>query len=159
MQTYLTHVGQDKGKQPRKGFVKAYRDKLSHHIQMVLGAEEDVKNHLMPELGREFLRACERGNPETLKIFIEHEMPLDYQDPQTGQTALHAAAAAQARQAVRLLVSTRQCDYLIRDKQGRLPSEMAYLYGRDPALARLLGNKERKQAAMQRIKLTRRPVS
>jgi hypothetical protein len=57
---------------------------------------------------------------------------------------------------MRVLLAHKDCDFLVRDKQGRLPSEMAYLYGRDPALARLLGNKERKQAAEKRIDLARR---
>lgn len=103
------------------------------------------------------MRACERGSPETLKIFIEAGMDVNYQDPLTGQTALHIASAAQARAVIRVLLIVDRCDFLIRDNKGRLPSELAYLYGRDPALARLLGSKERKQAEAQGIKLTRRP--
>ena len=34
----------------------------------------------------------------------------------------------------------------MRDRRGRLASELAYLYGEDPAMARLLGSKERKDA-------------
>jgi hypothetical protein len=37
-------------------------------------------------------------------------------------------------------------DFLIRDRRGRLASELAYLYGEDPAMAHLLGIKERKDA-------------
>jgi ankyrin repeat protein len=64
------------------------------------------------------------------------------QDPRTGQTALRVAAAAQARQVVRALLATGKYDFLIRDKHGRLASKLAYLYGDDPALARLLTIKE-----------------
>jgi len=60
---------------------------------------------------------------------------------------------------LRGLLKTGDCDFLLRDNRGRLPSEMAYLYGEDVAVARLLGNKERKQAKEQGIKLTRRPGS
>ena len=63
----------------------------------------------------------------------------------TGETALHAAAGSRARPAIRVLVQ-HWPDFLIRDRQGRLASELAYLYGEDPAMAHLLGIRERKNA-------------
>ena len=56
-----------------------------------------------------------------------------------------------------MLLDCGLCTLLLRDKGGRLASELAYLFGQDPAAARLLGSKERKQAEAQGIKLTRRP--
>lgn len=109
------------------------------------------------ELGMKFLRTAEHGNAPKLQGFIADGFPVNYQNPGSKETALHIVAACQARKALRVLLNTRQCDFLLRDKQGRLASEMAYVVGRDPAVARLLGNKERKQAAEQGIKLTRRP--
>lgn len=109
-------------------------------------------------LGWYFLHAAERGNPEKIKVFVEEGFPLDFQDHQTGETALHIVAAGRARKALRELLKSDKLDFLIRDNQGRLASEIAYLYGRDPAVARLLRIKERKQAAAQGIKLTRRPT-
>lgn len=158
MRTY-TELGHhtEPGKEPEKGFIKAYHSDLRRYANKVLGAARLDKNVDLTEIGLEFLSACERGNPETLKIFIEAGMDVNYQHPFTGQTALHIASAAQARAVIRILLTVDRCDFLIRDTKGRLPSEMAYLYGEDPALARLLGNKERKQAEAQGIKLTRRP--
>ena len=107
-------------------------------------------------IGKEFLDAAERGDETDLQAFIDEGFPVTWQDPNNGLTALHVVAACQARKALRVLLATDQCDFLLRDNHGRLPSEMAYLHGRDAAVARLLGNKERKQAEAQGIKLTRR---
>ncbi|MCW8966349.1 MAG: hypothetical protein OQK82_06660, partial [Candidatus Pacearchaeota archaeon] len=102
-----------------------------------------------------YLRAAERGDILSLIHYYEEGFPLNWQDIDTGETALHVIAACRARDCLRLYIKTNECDYLIRDNWNRLPSEMAYLYGNDPAVARLLGNKERKQAELQQVKLTR----
>lgn len=143
---------------PKQSRIDEYHAELHSRIVAVMSAPAAEKEQKLPRLGREFLRACERGLPAAIRIFLNEGMPVNYQDSQTGQTALHAASATRAREAVRALLATGKCDFLIRDNKGRLSSEMAYLYGRDPALARLLGNKERKQAEAQGIKLTRRPA-
>jgi ankyrin repeat protein len=111
----------------------------------------------MGELHMAFLNAARRGDEEKLRLFVEEGFPVSYQDRSMGDTALHILAAGAARKGLRVLLKSLTCDFLVRDKQGRLPSELAYLYGRDPAVARLLGIKERKQAAEEGIKLTRRP--
>ena len=152
-----THTHSEEGHAPKPAFVEEYHKALRERLSAHYSADKKTRQAGQTYIGREFLHACERGNPETIKIFLDCGMDVNYQDPQTGQAALHAASAARAREAVRVLLATGKCDYLIRDKKGRLPSELAYLYGRDPALARLLGNKERKQAEAQGIKLTRRP--
>lgn len=109
-------------------------------------------------LGREFLRAAEHGDEQSVRVFLMAGFPANWQDPDTGESALHVAAGSKARMVMRLLVETGFCDYLLRDAQGRLASELAYVHGEDPALARLLGNKERKQAEEQGITLNRRGV-
>lgn len=103
-----------------------------------------------------FLKAAERGNKKNVQKYIDEGISVNFQDPLTGETALHIAAACHARKVLRVLLKTDQCDFLLRDKQGRLASEMAFLYGRDVAVARLLGKKERKQGEAQGIKVTRR---
>jgi ankyrin repeat protein len=134
-----------------------FREELRKEIGTLLSSDEAKQAETIARLGTELLQVAERGNQEKIKIFIEEGFPVNWQHPMTGQTALHVVAACQARKALRLLLNSGQCDYLIRDKQGRLPSEIAYLHGNDPAVARLLGNKERKQAEALGIKLTRRP--
>ena len=105
----------------------------------------------------DFLKAARRGNPVRLQTAIDEGASINEQDPLTGLTALHIVAAGGARKALRVLFNAGEVDFLIRDKEGRLASELAYLHGRDVAMARLLGIKERKQADAEGVRLTRRP--
>lgn len=101
-------------------------------------------------LGREFLQAVKRGNPATVAAYLDAGMSVNYQDPRTKQTALHVAAACRARAAIRVLVKHPDCNFIIRDRYGRLPSELAYEFGADPVLARYLTIKEFKQAKVEK---------
>lgn len=111
----------------------------------------------MSALGREFLHIARRGNLRMLSGFIEEGFPVNWQDARTGQCALHVGAAAKSRKALVILVECARCDFLLRDKEGRLASELAFLFGDDPAVARWLRIHERQQAAERGIILTRRP--
>lgn len=124
----------------------------------MLAAEGSARDELTIELAEEFLQVAERGNAGKLRAFIEEGFPVNFQDPETEESALHIVAACQARKALRVILQSGEYDFLLRDKRGRLPSEIAYLYGNDPAVARLLGIRERKQADEQGIELTRRPA-
>ena len=108
-------------------------------------------------LGKEFLQAAEHGNAKKLQAFIADGFPVNYQDPRSQETALHIVAACQARKALRVLLDTGEVDFLLRDRKGRLASEMAAVFGEDLAVARLLRIHEKKQGAAQGIKVTRRP--
>jgi len=124
--------------------------------------EDDLLSQLrddkdMNRLGRDFLKAAERGNAPVVGAYIEEGFPVNFQDRQTQETALHISAGTSARKVLRVLLDCGLCNFLLRDKGGRLASELAYLFGHDPAAARLLGTKERKQAEAQGIALTRRP--
>jgi hypothetical protein len=129
-------------------------------------AGEYIADHMLSQLrddratnviGRQFLKAAERGNAPMVGAFIEEGFPANYQDRLTEETALHISAASGARNVLRVLVDCGLCNFLLRDKGGRLASELAYLFGHDPAAARLLGSKERKQADLEGFELTRRP--
>jgi hypothetical protein len=106
-------------------------------------------------LGRAFIEAARDGDGNLVRAFIEEAFPIDYADPRTRETALHAAAGSRARRSVRVLAQ-HWPDFLIRDRQGRLASELAYLYGEDPAMAHMLGIKERKDANATGRKAARR---
>jgi ankyrin repeat protein len=123
-------------------------------ILEILGFSINDMVALIPD----YYHAIDRGNARKLKEVLDKGFPVNYFNPVSGETALHSLAAGGARPAIRVLLTYENIDFLARDNQGRLSSEMAYLYGRDPALARLLGNKEVKQARAQGIKLTRRPA-
>ena len=105
----------------------------------------------MNNLGRDWIESARRGNVAAVRAWLEEGFPITYQDRLTGETALHAAAGSQARSVVRLLLPLWP-DFLIRDGQGRLASELAYLYGEDPALSRLLAIKEQKQHDARPVK-------
>ena len=101
-------------------------------------------------------RAAERG--DAIGMLYALQMGFDVNQPRQkgGDTVLHIAATRNARNVVRVLIESGKCDYLLRDPAGRLASEKAYLFGENPALARLLAIKERKQAVEQGIMLSRR---
>jgi hypothetical protein len=50
-----------------------------------------------------------------------------------------------------VLLTSEKCDFLIRDWEERLPSEIAREYGRDREMARRLLIKEMRQAQQQGI--------
>lgn len=100
-------------------------------------------------LGREFNDAARHGDAALVRAFMEEGYPAGWSDPRTGETALHAAAGSRARPALRVLIP-HWPEFSLRDRKGRLASELAYLYGEDPALARLLGRKEREAGVSQR---------
>ena len=151
-----TEIGPVSG-DPEPNFIAAFHDALREDMRQLRRAYEQTRELLMPSIGREWIDACRRGVAKTIQLFIDHGMDVNYQDPRTGQGALHAAAGSSARQSVRVILQSGQCDFLLRDQKGRLASECAYLFGRDAALARLLGNKERKQAAAQGVSIARTP--
>lgn len=117
---------------------------------------EEVEERIEKALMKEFLVAAERGNTAKIIAGLDEGYSVNYQDPQTEETALHIAAAGGARKVLRALISTGECDFLIRDRRGRLASEMAYLHSNDPVAARFLGVKERKQGEELGIRVTRR---
>ncbi|MBK8174855.1 MAG: hypothetical protein IPK66_06170 [Rhodospirillales bacterium] len=91
-----------------------------------------------------------------MKRAIEDGASVNARDRETGAAALHLTAAQGARPAMRVLFASGKCDHLARDRQGRLASELAGVYGRDPAMARLLMRKELQQARAQGLELKRR---
>lgn len=116
-----------------------------------------IEEEFLP-MSNEFIEAVEHGNAEKVKAILEAGFPVNFQEPATGQTALHIAAASQAREVVRILLETGQCDLLLRDNRGRLASEMAGVFGEDTAMAEDLRRRERAQGKEQGVKVTRRPA-
>ena len=101
-------------------------------------------------------RAAQQGDARRVEQLIAGGVPVNSRDRATGATALHYAAAGGSRGVLRTLIKSPECDFLVRDKKGRLPSELAGVYGRDPAMARLLLKKEVAQARTLKLQLHRR---
>jgi hypothetical protein len=98
------------------------------------------------------LKAAKTGDADKLKELLREEDPqvniLDHFDR---AAALHYIAAYDARPALRIILKRRDLDYLARDRDGRLPSELAREVGNDEGMARLLMIKEMRQAKARGI--------
>jgi ankyrin repeat protein len=101
--------------------------------------------------GKELLKAAKRGDAANLQRLIDQGAPVNFTDQTDHAAALHYIAAHDARPALRVVLGSGKCDFLIRDREGRLPSEIAREYGHDRAMARLLLIKEIRQAQAQDI--------
>ena len=97
---------------------------------------------------RELLGAIQKNSFGFIRYWLKKGANPNFQDD-SGMTALHHAAATGARTAIRLLVASGKCDYLIADKRGRYPSDLAIEWSRDFAVARLLTRKRLEQAHAQ----------
>jgi ankyrin repeat protein len=103
------------------------------------------------EIGLQLLAAAKDGDAEELDRLIREGAPVNFVDPVDHATALHYIAAYDARPALRVILKSGKCDFLVRDWEGRLPSEIAREYGQNSAMARLLLIKEMRQAQEQGI--------
>ncbi len=101
------------------------------------------------KFGWRFLDAAKNGDARTMKELLDPNLPVNVIDPDDRATALHYIATFGARPALRVIVKSRNLDYLLRDGEGRLPSELAREFGHDDAMARLLLIKETRQARAQ----------
>ncbi len=143
-QTEVTHFNEAMMEPSAKGLEKIianqkFEEELRNQIEEMLAAGERTRDERAVALGIEFLETATWGDDQKIKAFIKQGVPVTYQDTTTGKTALHAAAATQARDVIRVFLSAGErlpareygiveCDFLIRDNKGRLPSELAYLY-------------------------------
>lgn len=101
-------------------------------------------------LERELFEAVKTNSFQYTKAALKTGANLNFQDDE-GMTALHHAAAMGARTSLRMLVASGKCDYLIADKRGRYPSDLAIEWSRDFAVARLLTRKRMEQAHAQGV--------
>jgi hypothetical protein len=109
---------------------------------------EDIEQK---KLGEAFVRAAKECNAFKLQKLLDRNAPVNATDFPDRATALHYIAAYRARPALRVLLKSGKCNFLIRDRLGRLPSQLAREYGHDDAMARLLLIKEVQQAQAQGI--------
>lgn len=99
-----------------------------------------------------------RGRADLFEIYSLHGFPANAQCQRTGFTPLHMAATSRAKKVIARLMQKDDIDYLLRDNQGRLASELAFIYGNDPELSESIALKEVAQGDARGIKVTRRPA-
>ncbi|MBD3661747.1 MAG: ankyrin repeat domain-containing protein [Arenibacter algicola] len=92
-----------------------------------------------------FIHSAWRGDLDEMKK-LHSLVSINMQDPSTGATALHYAAAMKARPILNWLAKFKGIDYLILDKKGRLASVIAFEVAKDPVIGRFLAKKENEQA-------------
>ena len=86
-----------------------------------------------------FLEAVNFGDMDKVRRYLKDPaININYAEPGTGLTALHIAAGRNAGAVLRLLVSTRKCDYTLKDAEGRTAATIAVVVGRNPAAGRYL---------------------
>lgn len=107
-------------------------------------------------LQKHFFQAAERGDVVSIIAYLLEGYPVNDQN-RFGETALHVAAAVNAVDITRVLVSTGECDYLLRDNGERLAVELAISEADNWAISKLLGKKARQQGIKQGVRVTRRP--
>jgi ankyrin repeat protein len=101
--------------------------------------------------GLALLKAAKDCDPDALQKLLDARAPIDFTDPVDHATALHYTVAYASRPALRVLLRSARCNFLMRDREGRLPSQLAREFGQDRAMARLLLIKEIRQAKALRI--------
>lgn len=95
---------------------------------------------------RELFKAAKEGKASDVRLALgSAALDINAQEPGTGATALHYAAANNAIDALRLLAAHPGCDFTIADSRGRTAATLAYEVAENPVTGRFLLRKEREQ--------------
>jgi hypothetical protein len=149
----LPNINGDGGRKHYKRDPSAFGSTDIGNLEEILGVEGDFVGGGNPHMkfGWQVLDAAKNGDARTMKELLGPNLPVNVIDPDDRATALHYIATFGARPALRVIVKSRNLDYLLRDGEGRLPSELAREFGHDDAMARLLLIKETRQAKARSI--------
>lgn len=113
-------------------------------------APVDILAEYQKTVNREIFKAVKAGDAVGVRDAIHNHADANVQD-EDGMTPLHYAAAYNARPCLRVLLKIGNLNYLIKDKKGRYASGLAFEYGKDYAVGRLLAKKEAEQAAREEV--------
>lgn len=103
-------------------------------------AEEIIETDLR------FIRLVRERKYEEAVAMIDEVHDINIADPQTSATALHFAAHRSVNGLLAELEKREDLDYLVRDRNGRYASELAWEVSGNEELGALLQAKERQQA-------------
>jgi ankyrin repeat protein len=119
-------------------------------ITIIAGEPEDEPERAprdpATDASRELFKAAKEGKASGVRLALGNvALDINAQEPGTGATALHYAAANNAIDALRLLAAHPGCDFTITDIRGRTPATLAYEVAENPVTGRFLLRKEREQ--------------
>ncbi len=109
----------------------------------------DEQERRVFELGMAFLHATSTADLDQMRELKEAGVPVKFQHPITKQTALHIATACASKGIVKFLVDTKECDYLLQDKFGKIPWENTYFFRSNPEIEQLVLEGTKAQAARE----------
>ncbi len=119
---------------------------LETGIELAIPELGDLSSEDREAFGVHLIEAVKRGYLEPVQSLIAAGVNVNFRDRLMGATALHYAAAYRFHSALVSLIRSGRCDYLIRDKRGLYPSEVAYEIADDPRVGAILARKEARQA-------------
>lgn len=99
----------------------------------------------------EFLYAVCEGDLHKVKQLIDAVKDINLRVSGSGGTALHVVAKYQLKDIFKILKTRSDLNYLVKDNEGRLPSQLAMNSDEDVALGTYLKRKEMQQARREGI--------
>ncbi len=107
----------------------------------------EIESERMSDLGIQLIKAVKKpyDSGDEVRQLLAQGAPVNYQEKNTEATALHLAAGYNDLGAVEAIMAQPEINYLIRDNQGRLVSELASKAG-NTELAEILIGKIKEQA-------------
>ena len=107
------------------------------------------------DLGLAFFKAAGYNDVPYGKAYLEAGLPVNFQHPVSGKTALHETCAYAVHPDFGyMLLEAEDCDFLLQDKRGRLPYQYAYEFSRSVDLADKIRQKTLEQAAERNVKVS-----
>ena len=122
-------------KEPQKNRKRAREQELTHRK----GPRHELRQYQAMQ------RAIEAGDGERLLRIIAEGGDVNARGSVTKASLLHLAAANSAHKCLAVLARTRQCDYLVRDNNGYLPSEISIIHSNDIRAGTFLARMEARQ--------------
>lgn len=95
------------------------------------------------------LDAAKSGDADLTRELLEGGAKVNFQDPVSGATALHFAAAIEAFRVVEVLLEAKGVDHLVKDEEGQFASARAWEVAENSDLGTMLMEREIKQAQSQ----------
>ncbi|GAB5451163.1 MAG: hypothetical protein Hals2KO_14910 [Halioglobus sp.] len=116
-------------------------------LLMVQESNDKTIERQLFALGMKFLEITRGGryDLESFEAYIDAGLDVNFQDPQSGATALHIAAGHNAKLYVNKLIDSGRCDYLLLDRRLMLAHEHATIHSEESDICSRLFDLEENQ--------------